>query len=122
MRMRDTNQCQRPFPRRSAAQTHATILGHNIFHIHPRIRRHLPPWHDSRNTPFFAADFGPMNDFPPFENDAPFTKANCPPDPLYWCPLINSAFTCPYKSTSIAVFTHIMQSSQHAARLVFGVP
>ena len=59
-------------------------------------------------VPFLAADFRPMKDFPPLENDAPLTKSNCPPDPLYWCPLMNSAFTWPYRSTSIAVFTLIM--------------
>jgi hypothetical protein len=87
--MRDTNQGPRPFPRRSPAQTHATILGHNIFHIHPRIGGHLPRGKIPEIVPFFAADFSPMKDFAPFENDAPFTKSNCPPDPLYGCPLIN---------------------------------
>lgn len=44
---------------------------------------------------FLAADFSPINDLPPFEKEAPFTKSNCPPDPLHWCSLINSAFTWP---------------------------
>jgi hypothetical protein len=45
--------------------------------------------------PFFADDFRPMKDFPPLENEAPWAKSNCPPEPLYWWPLMNSPLTWP---------------------------
>jgi len=46
-------------------------------------------------VPFLAEDFSPMKDFPLLENQAPLTKSNCPPEPLYWCPLMNSPLTWP---------------------------
>jgi hypothetical protein len=95
VRVGNANQGLSPFASGFSAQVDAPIFGHNVLDVHPGVGGHLHAWHDARDRGVLGRGLQPDEGLAPFEKEEPLTKSNCPPDPLYSCPLMNSAFTWP---------------------------
>jgi hypothetical protein len=100
-----------PLPRPSGSQAYHTKFRYDVFHVPARVRGHMHVRYDARNRAILRGRFqSDEKDFPPMENEAPLTKSNCPPEPLYGWPSMNSPLPWPYRSISTAVFTLIRLS------------